>query len=234
MKDFEEGTEGSAASVRTVGMILAGVVLGAVAVFSLGVMVGQRVTESVPSFGEPPPSVPMETLVPPSARAPEKGAVGESAPPSSGEKLTFFDTLSGEKASSPPSLPKTPPPKPATAPPKPAPAPAAKPVPAPVASPAPAPAAKAGATSPAETVNALRGNGSWYVQVASTTSRQGANDLVTRLKKKGVKAVSTPVTLKGKQWYRVRVGTFPDRNSANQAQKILKQKMKIDGLVMGG
>jgi cell division septation protein DedD len=218
MKDFEEGTEGSAASVRRVGMILAGVVLGAVAVFSLGVMVGQRVTESVPSLGEPPPSVPMETLVPPASPAPEKSAVGKSTSPSSGDKLTFFDTLSGEKASSPPTLPKTPPPKPASPPPKPPPATAAAPA----------------AASPAERVNALRGSGSWYVQVSSTTSRQGANDFVARLKKKGVKAVSTPVTLKGKQWHRVRIGSFPDRNSANQAQKILKQKMKIDGLVMGG
>jgi DedD protein len=227
MKQFEEGTEGSAASVRRVGLILAGVVLGAVAVFSLGVMVGQRVTESVPSLGEPPPSVPMETLVPPAAPAPEKKAAAEgTAPP--GDKLTFFDTLSGEKASAPPSLPKTPPPKPA--PPKSAPAAA----PTPAAKSAPAPAAKPAAASPAERVNALRGSGSWYVQVASTTSSQGANDLVARLKKKGVKAVSTPVTLKGKQWYRVRIGTFPDKNSANQARKILKQNMKIDGLVMGG
>jgi septal ring-binding cell division protein DamX len=222
MKQFEEGTEGSAASVRRVGLILAGVVLGAVAVFSLGVMVGQRVTESVPSLGEPPPSVPMETLVPPTAPAPEKKVAAEGTAPS-GDKLTFFDTLSGEKASPPPSLPKTPPPKSA---------PAAAPTPA--AKPAPAPAAKPAAASPAERVNALRSSGSWYVQVASTTSSQGANDLVARLKKKGVKAVSTPVTLKGKQWYRVRIGTFPDKNSANQARKILKQNMKIDGLVMGG
>jgi len=227
MKQFEEGTEGSAASVRRVGLILAGVVLGAVAVFSLGVMVGQRVTESVPSLGEPPPSVPMETLVPPTAPAPEKKVAAEGTAPS-GDKLTFFDTLSGEKASSPPSLPKKPPPKPA--PPKSAPAAA----PPPAAKSAPAPAAKPAAASPAERVNALRGSGSWYVQVASTTSSQGANDLVARLKKKGVKAVSTPVTLKGKQWYRVRIGTFPDKNSANQAWKILKQNMKIDGLVMGG
>jgi DamX protein len=222
MKQFEEGTEESAASVRRVGLILAGVVLGAVAVFSLGVMVGQRVTESVPSLGEPPPSVPMETLVPPAAPAPEKKVAAEGTAPS-GDKLTFFDTLSGEKASAPPSLPKTPQPKSA---------PAAAPTPA--AKPAPAPAAKPAAASPAERVNALRGSGSWYVQVASTTSSQGANDFVARLKKKGIKAVSTPVTLKGKQWYRVRIGSFPDKDSANQARKILKQNMKIDGLVMGG
>jgi len=227
MKDFEEGTEGSAASVRRVGMILAGVVLGAVAVFSLGVMVGQRVTESVPSLGEPPPSVPMETLVPPAAPAPEKKAA-EGASTPSGDKLTFFDTLSGDKASSPPSLPKAPPPKPAPAPSKPA----ARATPAP--KPAPVPAAKPAATSAVEEVNALLGSGPWYVQAASTTSRQGANDFVTRLKKKGIKASFTPVTLKGKQWYRVRIGSFPDKNSANQARKILKEKLKIDGLVMGG
>jgi cell division protein FtsN len=221
MKDFDEGTEGSAASVRRVGMILAGVVLGAVAVFSLGVMVGQRVTESVPSLGEPPPSVPMETLVPPADPAPEKRAVAEGTSTLSGDKLTFFDTLSGEKASSPPSLPKSPPPKPVAK---------AKPAP----KPAPPPAARPPAASPTEKVSALLGGGPWYVQVASTTSRQGASDLVTRLKKKGIKASSTPVTLKGKQWYRVRIGSFPDKNSANQARKILKEQLKIDGLVMGG
>ena len=228
MKDFEEGTEGSAASVRRVGMILAGVVLGAVAVFSLGVMVGQRVTESVPSLGEPPSSVPMETLVPPAVPPPEKRASAEGTPAPAGDKLTFFDTLSGEKASSPPSLPKAPPPKPAPAPPKPA----AEATPAPKS--VPPPAAKPAAASPAEKVNALLGSGPWYVQVASTTSRQGASDFVTRLKKKGIKASFTPVTLKGKQWYRVRIGSFPDKNSASQARKILKEKLKIDGLVMGG
>jgi len=226
MKEFDEGTAGSAASVRSVGAKLAGVVLGAVIVFSLGVMVGQRVTESVPSLGEPPPALPTETLPPPQPSGHEMPAGAEDLPAPRGEKLTFFDTLSGEKAGPPPELPKAPPPKPVPPPPRPV----AEPAPAPRA----APPVKTAGTSPADRVNALKGSGPYYVQVSSTTKREWANDLVARLKKKGIKAVSTPVTLKGKQWYRVRVGSFPDRDSAGQARNILKQKMKLDGMVVRG
>jgi cell division protein FtsN len=223
MKDLEEGTGGSPASVRKVGTVLAGVVLGAVIVFSLGVMVGQRVTESVPSLGEPPPILPTETLVPPQPSGHEVPPDPEENSPSAGEKLTFFDTLSKEKAEPPPALPKAPPKPPP--PPPPVVAPAAKPEPeAKVPPRAPA--------SPAEQIAALRGSGTYHVQVSSTTNREWANDLVARLKKKGISAVSTPVTLKGKQWYRIRIGTFPDRDSAVRARKVLKEKMKLDGMIV--
>jgi cell division septation protein DedD len=234
MRDFEEGAAGSPASVRRVGTILAVVVVAAVVVFSLGVMVGQRVTESVPTAAEPPPALPTETLVPPPAPAPKEASVKEKAPSRPAEKLTFFETLSGDKAAAPPALPKPspPPPPPKAAAPSPEPAPSPKPA---TQKPSPPPPVKAAsASSPGAQIKALMGSGPYHVQVSSTTNSAWAGDLVARMKKKGIKAVSTPVTIKGKKWYRIRVGSFPDRESAIQARQILKQKMKLDGMVVSG
>jgi septal ring-binding cell division protein DamX len=215
MTEFEEGAAGSPASVRRVGTILAVVVAAAVVVFSLGVMVGQRVTEGAPRAVEPPPARPTETRVPPPAPAPEEAPVKEKGPSRSSEKLTFFETLSGDKAAAPPTLPKALPPPPAK--------PEAQ---------KPAPPVKTSSSSPGAQIKALTGSGPYHVQVSSTTNSAWAGDLVARLKKKGIRAVSTPVTIKGKRWYRIRVGSFPDKEAARQAQRILKQEMKLDGMVV--
>lgn len=226
MKDFEEDAAGPPASVRRVGSILAVVVVAAVVVFSLGVMVGQRVTESVPTAAEPPPALPTETLVPPPAPASKEAPVKGKSPSRPTGKLTFFETLSGDKAAAPPALPK-PPPK-AAAPSR------EPPPPQPEAQKPPPPVKTAAASSPGTQIKALMGSGPYHVQVSSTTNSAWAGDLVARLKKKGIKAVSTPVTIKGKRWYRIRVGSFPDKESARRAREILKRKMKLDGMVVSG
>jgi len=240
MKEHEEHTAGTAPSVRRVGAILAGVVLSAVVIFSLGVMVGKRVTGNVATVAEPPPALPTETLAPPAYRPPdEPPPAAETATSPDREKLTFFDNLSKEKAA-PPELPRkadttpekaaaqeeataattkggTPPQQPGEA----APAKTAKETPTPPPPPPP-------------TVQSLAGAGRYYVQVSSTTNRQWADDLVKRLGKKNVSPKSVPVTLQGKQWYRIKVGSFPDRNSAQKAREILKREMKLDGMVVTG
>ena len=116
MKEFEESGTGATASVRRVGTILAVVVVAAVIVFSLGVMVGKRVTGGGQALSEPPSALPTETLRPRPSQKAEKKAESRPAPeaqgaksgkdPLSSEKLTFFDTLSGDKAAAPPALPK--------------------------------------------------------------------------------------------------------------------------------
>ena len=244
MKEFEESATGGAASVRRVGAVLAVVVVAAVIVFSLGVMVGKRVTGGGQALSEPPASLPTENLRP---RPPEKKAgKSESAPspaakPAAGggeagtaEKLTFFDTLSGDKPAPPPALPKEKEPavrkavvekkaEPAKPPPPKKPEPEPKPKPKP----------KKAEKSPGERVMAMTGSGQHYVQVASTTNRGWADDLVKRLAKKGLEAESTTVMLKGKSWYRVRIGSFPDQATAQKALGILKG-IGQDGMVVRG
>lgn len=238
MKEFEESGTGATASVRRVGTILAGVVVAAVIVFSLGVMVGKRVTGGGQALSEPPSALPTENLRPRPPRTAEKKSESRPATKAQGaksgkdplpsEKLTFFDTLSGDKAAAPPVLPKekAPPAKKADLEKKAAPK---KETPKKAASPPP----KKRAASPEARVMAMAGPGQFYVQVASTTNSSWAADLVKRLAKKGLDAKSTTVMLKGKSWYRVRVGTFPDRETAQKALGILKGTGQ-DGMVVRG
>jgi septal ring-binding cell division protein DamX len=239
MRDLEEAVAGTNASVRKVGTILAVVVMAAVVVFSLGVMVGKRVTGNVSIPSDPPSALPTENLRP---RPPaEKASQGATKPlkktsrePVASEKLTFFDTLSGDKAAAPPSLPKeTPVVKKAPLPVKKPVAPKAEPAkksPPPPKKAAPPPSKAAG--DPGARVMSLTGKGDFAVQVASTTNSSWANELVRRLKKNGVTASASAVTLKGKLWYRIRVASFSSRESANKALKILKE-MGHDGMVVG-
>lgn len=237
MMDFEERGRGGNASARRVGALLAAVVATAVVVFSLGVMVGKRVTGTVPLITAPPATLPTETLVPPPPLDLEKPAGEGEEPPTeeptaarstSSEKLTFFDTLSADKPA-PPTLPKKPPAK-VKAPPRPA-------SPPPVAEARvprkPAPAQRP-PREPSRVIESLMGPGNYYVQVSSTTNRVWADDLVRRLKKKGINSTSTSVIIKGKKWYRIRIGTFADKGSARKAGAVLKEKMKLDIMVVTG
>lgn len=238
MKELEDSGAGRSPSVGKVGTILAVVVVAAVVVFSLGVMVGKRVTGIMPALSEPPATLPTEGLKPLARRPEEKPVKIPPAPtqktaktagePLPSEKLTFFETLSSDKAAVPPPLP-APHPKEKTAV-------ARKPEPPPkkvesAEKPAPEPRQKTAVKNPGAEVMALRGPGPYYVQVASTTKQDWAGDLVRRLRKRGVEAGSTTVTLKGTRWYRIRVGTFPDRDAARQALKVLKG-MGQDGMVV--
>jgi DedD protein len=217
MKDFEESGMGGNASPRRVGALLAAVVVTAVVVFSLGVMVGKRVTGTVPLITEPPATLPTETLVPPPPPDLEKPTGEREEPPAAkeiaSEKLTFFDTLSADKPA-PPSLPKESPAK--------------------VKEPAKPPPAPKSSREPSQVIESLKGPGNYYVQVSSTTKRAWADDLVRKLKKKGISSTSTSVTLKGKKWYRIRIGTFADKGSARKAGAVLKEKMKLDTMVVTG
>ena len=205
MRDFEESAMGGNASPRRVGALLAAVVATAVVVFSLGVMVGKRVTGTVPLITEPPTTLPTETLVPPPPPDLEKTAgEAEKAPPGeppaareiASEKLTFFDTLSADKPAPPP--------------------------------------ARDSSREPSLVIAGLKRPGNYYVQVSSTTNRVWADDLVRKLKKKGISATSTSVTLRGKKWYRIRIGTFADKGSARKAGAVFKEKMKLDSMVVTG
>jgi cell division septation protein DedD len=62
----------------------------------------------------------------------------------------------------------------------------------------------------------------WSIQVNSYPDAKSANDLIDRLKNKGYNAFVTEANIKGKVWYRVRVGRFASREEAAKAEAALK------------
>jgi cell division protein FtsN len=81
------------------------------------------------------------------------------------------------------------------------------------------PKIKAQATESAEAKT--NGEG-WTVQANSYPDPKSANDLVDRLKNKGYNAFVTEASVKGKVWYRVRIGRFGSREEADKTVAALK------------
>ncbi len=78
---------------------------------------------------------------------------------------------------------------------------------------------KAEVTESSEAKNSPR---AWSVQVNSYPDEKSANDLIDRLKNKGYNAFVTEANIKGKAWYRVRVGPFASREEAVKTEAALK------------
>lgn len=97
-----QGRAGAASPLR-VGALIGLVVVVAVAIFGLGVMVGERVAESVTPVAAPPPALPTEGLVP---VPPPSGTDAPGTPvPIPPEKLTFYDRLSRKTTGGPLEIP---------------------------------------------------------------------------------------------------------------------------------
>lgn len=103
----------------------------------------------------------------------------------------------------------TPPPQPAVV----APTPAA-PAPRPAATPAPAPRAAAPAAAPAA-------KGDWVVQLGSFGAEDNARKLAQRADEFGYKASVSSTRANGRTLYRVRVGPYETRRSADAAASAL-------------
>ena len=123
-----------------------------------------------------------------------------------------------------------------------------KPTPTPVKQPAPAkqsaPAKSAAtasvpakpANAPAKTATPSKsapsdGMSTWVVQVASLGSSQTAAELEKKLRDDGFSAFVEKAEVRGKTYYRVRVGPNADRASAEQTAGRLRQKQKVEPLV---
>ncbi|NEX20537.1 hypothetical protein G3480_09475 [Thiorhodococcus mannitoliphagus] len=100
-----------------------------------------------------------------------------------------------------------------------APTPRAKPEPKPAAPPVPPP------PPPAEGVP------SWVVQVASLGSSASATNLADKLKAAGFTAFVEKAEVRGKTFYRVRVGPEVNRDAAERAAAMLRQQQKLDTLI---
>ncbi|BCX80729.1 hypothetical protein MIT9_P0305 [Methylomarinovum caldicuralii] len=70
--------------------------------------------------------------------------------------------------------------------------------------------------------------GGWYVVIASLGDRQAAEKLRQRYLGQGVRAEIHAVTIKGKRWYRLRVGPFPSQQAAKREAARLKRTLKLE------
>ena len=99
--------------------------------------------------------------------------------------------------------------------------PAVEPRPAPVQA-VPPPAREASAPTPVVNAPSIPTSRGWAVQLGSFASRATADRMVKDLAQKGQKAVVMPVKSGSNTLYRVRVGPFADRNTANDALRDVK------------
>ena len=72
----------------------------------------------------------------------------------------------------------------------------------------------------------------WVVQVGSFSGSDNADNLVAGLKLEGLSAYKESVSSGGKTIYRVRVGPYIERDEAIRVDKMINDRMSIDGVVM--
>jgi cell division protein FtsN len=84
------------------------------------------------------------------------------------------------------------------------------------------PAAAEPKTKATASAEATTNGEAWSVQANSYPDPKSANDLVDRLKNKGYNAFVTEASVKGKVWYRVRIGRFGSREEAEKTVAMLK------------
>ncbi len=76
------------------------------------------------------------------------------------------------------------------------------------------------------------GLSAWVVQVASLSSKERADKLQSQLRAKGYSAFVEPVSLKGKNLYRVRVGPELDRKRAETTAEQIRKAVDLKGQVI--
>jgi len=195
-------------------------VAAAVVIFFFGVFTGKGIEERrVVKTEDPLVKIPVKPALP-------GGAGAQGGAPK--EELTFYNTLTKSSGKPSPAGDKT---KEAKPPQKKA-KPEIKESKAPVKEePAPKPvekkAEKAPPAAPAPSVDQAESkeNGKgWTVQVNAFPEEKSAKSWVDRLKNKGYNAYVTEVNIKGKAWYRVRVGNYSTREEARKVEETLKTK----------
>ncbi len=199
--------------------------LASVIIFFLGVFTGKGIEERrIVKMEEPPVKFPIKPAAP-------GGAGGQGG--TTKEEMTFYNTLTkptgaepsaeakpketkqAEKTAKPESKENKPQTREAPPAPKPVEKKAEK---TPSAAAAPKPAA------PVETAESKDIGKAWTVQVNAFPDERSAKVWVDRLKNKGYNAYVTEVNVKGKIWYRVRVGRYNTREEARKVEDALKTK----------
>jgi len=72
----------------------------------------------------------------------------------------------------------------------------------------------------------------WVVQVGSFSSEANADGLVAKLRLEGLSAYRETVSGSGGTVYRVRVGPYVERDEALRADRLIGERLAIDGVVM--
>ena len=85
-------------------------------------------------------------------------------------------------------------------------------------------------SSPAGAVD--RGGGRWSVQLGSYAEKKVAASWVKKLQDRGYDAYVTPITVKGKELYQVRVGRFEQRAEAEKLRETLRKTEKLERAVV--
>ncbi|MBK1694225.1 hypothetical protein CKO09_05660 [Chromatium weissei] len=73
--------------------------------------------------------------------------------------------------------------------------------------------------------------GTWVIQVASLGNEQTATELQNKLRKAGFAAFIEKAEVRGKQYYRVRVGPNNSRDSAERAASKLRRQQKLETFI---
>ncbi len=205
--------------------------LASVVIFFLGVFTGKGIEERrLVKTEESPVKIPVKPSVPAGAGAPQGGEAKD--------EMTFYNTLTKPTGAEPSVEQKPKETKPAEktakaeakeskaqakeskpqikeAPPAPKPV-EKKAEKTPPAAPKPAP--------PVESAGVKESGKGWTVQVNAFPDEKSAKTWVDRLKNKGYNAYVTEVNVKGKSWYRVRVGQYSTREEAKKVEEVLKTK----------
>jgi len=79
--------------------------------------------------------------------------------------------------------------------------------------------------------SARDGMPSWVIQVASLRTPEAAGELEAKLRKAGFSAFVEQAEVRGKQYYRVRVGPEVDRANAERVAARLREQQKLDTLI---
>ncbi|MBI3063520.1 MAG: SPOR domain-containing protein [Deltaproteobacteria bacterium] len=182
--------------------------LASVIIFFLGVFTGKGIEERrIVKMEEPPVKIPIKPAAP-------GGPAGQGG--TTKEEMTFYNTLTKPTGAEPSAEQKPKATKPAEKTAKPE-SKESKPQ-TKEAPPAPKPA------PPVETSESKESGKGWTVQVNAFPDEKSAKTWVDRLKNKGYNAYVAEVNIKGKIWYRVRVGQYGTREEAKKVEEALKTK----------
>src|SRR3990170_5940097 len=196
--------------------------LASVIIFFLGVFTGKGIEERrIVKMEEPPVKIPIKPAAP-------GGPAGQGG--TTKEEMTFYNTLTKPTGAEPSAEQKPKATKPAEKTAKPeskeskpqakeskSQAKESKPQ-TKEAPPAPKPA------PPVDTAGSKESGKGWTVQVNAFPDERSAKTWVDRLKNKGYNAYVAEVNVKGKIWYRVRVGQYGTREEAKKVEEALKTK----------
>ncbi|MBI2533455.1 MAG: SPOR domain-containing protein [Deltaproteobacteria bacterium] len=177
--------------------------LASVIIFFLGVFTGKGIEERrIVKMEEPPVKIPIKPAAP-------GGPAGQGG--TTKEEMTFYNTLTKPTGAEPSAEQKPKATKPAEKTAKPE-SKESKPQ-TKEAPPAPKPA------PPVKTAESKESGKGWTVQVNAFPDEKSAKTWVDRLKNKGYNAYVAEVNVKGKIWYRVRVGQYGTREEAKKVEE---------------